>query len=259
MNQLHTIAVMIDADNAPAARIADVLHALSLRGRIVAKRAYGNWRKDPLKSWVEPIKQLAIRAEQQFDYVAGKNATDIALAIDAMELLHTGRFDAFAIVSSDSDYTPLAIKLREYGAYVFGVGEAATPESFRNACDEFLFLNSLFPAAQPAEPARPAQNEKPKPSAEPVKPAQAEKPKSDKAPAYSIDILHELILQAYLAGRKSNGFINAACVGSYIRRVDPHFDSRKYGFKTMAKLLSAFPEKYIIDQQPSGLYFKCLR
>ena len=258
MNQLHTIAVMIDADNAPAARIADVLHTLSLRGRIVVKRAYGNWRKDPLKSWVEPIRQLAIRAEQQFDYVAGKNATDIALAIDAMELLHTGRFDAFAIVSSDSDYTPLAIKLREYGAYVFGVGEAATPESFRNACDEFLFLNSLFPAAQPAEPAKPAQTEQPKPPVEPVKP-ESVKPKSDNAPSYSIDILHELILQAYLAGRKSNGFINAAGVGSYIRRVNPDFDSRKYGFKTMAKLLSAFLEKYVIDQQPSGLYFKCLR
>ena len=138
------------------------------------------------------------------------------------------------------------------------MGEAATPESFRNACDEFLFLNSLFPAAQPAEPVKPAQTEQPKPPVEPVKPEPV-KPKSDNAPAYSIDILHELILQAYLAGRKSNGFINAACVGSYIRRVDPDFDSRKYGFKTMAKLLSAFPEKYVIDQQPSGLYFKCLR
>lgn len=258
MKNLKNIAMLIDADNTQLSKLESVIQEISTNGRIVVKRAYGNWRKGSLKNWENELKRLAIKAEQQFDYVAGKNATDIALAIDAMELLHTGRFDAFAIVSSDSDYTPLAIKLREYGAYVFGVGEAATPESFRNACDEFLFLNSLFPAAQPAEPARPAQTEQPKPPVEPVKP-ESVKPKSDNAPAYSIDILHELILQAYLAGRKSNGFINAAGVGSYIRRVEPDFDSRKYGFKTMAKLLSAFPEKYVIDQQPSGLYFKCLR
>lgn len=256
MKNLKNIAMLIDADNTQLSKLESVIQEISTNGRIVVKRAYGNWRKGSLKNWENELKRLAIKAEQQFDYVAGKNATDIALAIDAMELLHTGRFDAFAIVSSDSDYTPLAIKLREYGAYVFGVGEAATPESFRNACDEFLFLNSLFPAAQPAEPAKPAQTEKPKPPVEPVKPEPV-KP-TDNAPTYSIDILHELILQAYLAGRKSNGFINAAGVGSYIRRVDPDFDSRKYGFKTMAKLLSAFPEKYVIDQQQSGLYFKCL-
>ena len=108
----------------------------------MVKRAYGNWHKPTLKNWGEIIKRLAIKAEQQFDYVSGKNATDMALVIDTIELLYTNLYDAFVIVSSDSDYTPLAIKLREAGVYVMGVGEKKTPVAFRNACDEFLFLEN---------------------------------------------------------------------------------------------------------------------
>lgn len=119
-----------------------MFHEISTRGRIVVKRAYGNWHKPTLKNWGEIIKRLAIKAEQQFDYVSGKNATDMALVIDTIELLYTNLYDAFVIVSSDSDYTPLAIKLREAGVYVMGVGEKKTPVAFRNACDEFLFLEN---------------------------------------------------------------------------------------------------------------------
>lgn len=104
--------------------------------------------KKSLKNWESEIKRLAIKAEQQFDHVTGKNETDMALVIDTIELLHSNTYDAFAIVSSDSDYTPLAIKLREYGVYVFGVGEKKTPGSFRNACDEFLFLENISSVAE---------------------------------------------------------------------------------------------------------------
>lgn len=117
------IAVVIDADNTQISKLEDVFHEISTRGRIVVKRAYGNWHKPTLKNWGEIIKRLAIKAEQQFDYVSGKNATDMALVIDTIELLYTNLYDAFVIVSSDSDYTPLAIKLREAGVYVMGVGE----------------------------------------------------------------------------------------------------------------------------------------
>ena len=123
MNTLQKIAVVIDADNTQISKIADVLREISTRGRIVVKRAYGNWRKDSLKNWEVEIKRLAIKAEQQFDYVTGKNATDMALVIDTIELLYSNIYDAFVIVSSDSDYTPLAIKLHESGVYVMGVGE----------------------------------------------------------------------------------------------------------------------------------------
>ena len=142
MHELQKIAVVIDADNTQISKLEDVFHEISTRGRIVVKRAYGNWHKPTLKNWGEIIKRLAIKAEQQFDYVSGKNATDMALVIDTIELLYTNLYDAFVIVSSDSDYTPLAIKLREAGVYVMGVGEQKTPVAFRNACDEFLFLEN---------------------------------------------------------------------------------------------------------------------
>lgn len=142
MQELQKIAVVIDADNTQISKLEDVFHEISTRGRIVVKRAYGNWHKPTLKNWGEIIKRLAIKAEQQFDYVSGKNATDMALVIDTIELLYTNLYDAFVIVSSDSDYTPLAIKLREAGVYVMGVGEKKTPVAFRNACDEFLFLEN---------------------------------------------------------------------------------------------------------------------
>ena len=142
MQELQKIAVVIDADNTQISKLEDVFHEISTRGRIVVKRAYGNWHKPTLKNWGEIIKRLAIKAEQQLDYVSGKNATDMALVIDTIELLYTNLYDAFVIVSSDSDYTPLAIKLREAGVYVMGVGEQKTPVAFRNACDEFLFLEN---------------------------------------------------------------------------------------------------------------------
>lgn len=142
MQELQKIAVVIDADNTQISKLEDVFHEISTRGRIVVKRAYGNWHKPTLKNWGEIVKRLAIKAEQQFDYVSGKNATDMALVIDTIELLYTNLYDAFVIVSSDSDYTPLAIKLREAGVYVMGVGEQKTPVAFRNACDEFLFLEN---------------------------------------------------------------------------------------------------------------------
>ena len=142
MQELQKIAVVIDADNTQISKLEDVFHEISTRGRIVVKRAYGNWHKPTLKNWGEIIKRLAIKAEQQFDYVSGKNATDMALVIDTRELLYTNLYDAFVIVSSDSDYTPLAIKLREAGVYVMGVGEKKNPVAFRNACDEFLFLEN---------------------------------------------------------------------------------------------------------------------
>ncbi len=143
-NEVRRIAVLIDADNTSLGCLEDVLMELSIRGRIIVKRAYGNWKKEELKNWPEEINKLAIRAVQQFDYVAGKNATDIALVIDALDLLYTDNYDAFALVSSDSDYTPLAIRLHESGAYVYGVGRSNTSKSFVNACDEFIILENLL-------------------------------------------------------------------------------------------------------------------
>ena len=140
---LQKMVLLVDADNTQLSKLEAVIEEVSLHGRIIVKRAYGNWKKDTLKNWEPELKRLAIKAEQQFDYVTGKNATDIALVIDAMHLLYRGIYDSFVIVASDSDYTPLALDLHESGVYVIGVGETKTPESFRNSCDDFIYLENL--------------------------------------------------------------------------------------------------------------------
>ena len=140
---LESIVVLIDADNAQPRKLKAVLEEISSYGRIVVKKAFGNWKDEKLKNWEPELKRLAIKPEQQFAYTFGKNATDISLTIEAMDLLGTKLYDAFVLVSSDSDYTPLAIRLRESGVTVFGVGEGKTPEPFRNACDVFILTQHL--------------------------------------------------------------------------------------------------------------------
>lgn len=226
MELLDRIAVLIDADNTQLSKMELVLRELSTYGRIVLKRAYANWKKDSLKKWEDEIKRLAIKAEQQFDYVSGKNATDMALVIDAIELLHSDTYNAFALVSSDSDYTPLAIKLRESGATVIGVGEKKTPESFRNSCDEFIFLENLNADAEPE--AKPEN-----------KAAQSEEPDDS-----NISVIHGLLKKAYETYQNEDGFANVSAAGSFIKRAKPDFDLRSYGFQKLPQLIDAFPDKY---------------
>lgn len=244
MNDLQKIAVVIDADNTRISKIGDVLSEISTRGRIVVKRAYGNWRKESLKNWEVEIKRLAIKAEQQFDYVTGKNATDMALVIDTIELLYSNIYDAFVIVSSDSDYTPLAIKLHESGVYVMGVGEKKTPESFRNACDEFLFLENISPATEAEPTAPPAMDTEQAPDA-----------------LSHIDSIHNLLRKAYEAYQDEDGYTNIANAGHFIKRTKPDFDCRTYGFTKLSELLRAYPDKYEIvkgGKHAGALMYKCV-
>lgn len=147
------IALLIDADNVSHAKIAAMLAELSKYGTANIRRAYGNWASASLKGWKDKLHEFAIRPIQQFSYSAGKNATDIALVIDAMELLYTQKLDAFCLASSDADFTPLVMQLRANGHEVYGFGERKTPTPFVNACTAFLYLDSLenadVPAGQP--------------------------------------------------------------------------------------------------------------
>ncbi|GIL36608.1 NYN domain-containing protein [Phycicoccus sp. DTK01] len=137
------IALLIDADNARARRLDVILNELAGLGETTIRRAYGNWTKSELKGWQEILHENAIRPMQQFDPSKGKNASDMALAVDAVEILHTQRPDAFAIVSSDSDFTPLVMHLREHGVAVYGFGDSKTPAPFQSACTRFLVLDRL--------------------------------------------------------------------------------------------------------------------
>lgn len=270
MADLQRIAVVIDADNTQLSKIDDVLREISTHGRIVVKRAYGNWRKEELKNWEPEIKRLAIKAVQQFDYVAGKNATDIALVIDTIDLLHKNLYDAFVIVSSDSDYTPLAIRLHESGVYVIGVGEKKTPLSFKNSCDEFLLLENISintemsMTEQPPVPSSPAPQETM---------GSNEKPESnnivtDAVPEENmgvddIDEIHKLLKSAYVTYQNNDGFANVAPVGSFIKRTKPDFDCRTYGYSKLPQFLEAFPQKYEVKRYPGKgtvtiVAYKCI-
>ncbi len=150
MEHKPRVALLIDADNSPASKIDLILNELSTFGETSIRRAYGNWKKQELKGWEDQLHEHAIRPMQQYDYSKGKNASDMAMVIDAMALLYTDRPDAFGIVSSDADFTPLVMHLREKGAAVYGFGARKTPEPFVNACSRFLFLDKLAAAAPTA-------------------------------------------------------------------------------------------------------------
>ena len=236
MDALEKIVVLIDADNTQLKTLESVIQEISTHGRIVVKRAYGNWKKDTLKNWEDEIKRLAIKAEQQFDYVSGKNATDMALVIDAIELLNSNIYDSFVIVSSDSDYTPLSIKLHESGIYVIGVGEKKTPESFRNSCDEFVYLEIL-------EKSRLSQEVKPekKQDTQDKKEAEAEN-------TSDLSIIHNLLKKAWEAYQDDNEYVNVSTAGQFIKRTKPDFDVRSYGYAKLPELIKSSPELYDIKK-----------
>ena len=230
------LAVLIDSDNAQAALAQELMNEIARYGLPTIKRAYGDWTTQNLSGWKKTLHDLAIQPIQQFAYTTGKNATDLSLAIGAMDLLHTQRYDAVALVSSDSDYTPLAIRLREAGIYVFGVGEEKTPLSFRNACDNFILTQNLGEREKP----KPVQQEEAKPAKKSEKP----KPVTDIAP------IHGHLKTASERYQDADGWVNISSAGGYIKRVMPDFDSKTYGFSKLTDLIKAFPKLYETKTYP---------
>lgn len=217
------VALLIDADNSPASKIDLILTELSTFGETNIRRAYGNWKKNELKGWEEALHEHAIRPMQQFDYTKGKNASDMAMVIDALDLLYTDRPDAFGIVSSDADFTPLVMHLRAKGSAVYGFGARKTPEPFVNACSRFLFLDQLAVADEaggdaPAVPAAPLR----------MSPAQL---KQDAR-------LVALLRNAVNAAADENDWARVGDVGQQIAN-QASLDPRNYGYATLTKLLMA--------------------
>ncbi|MDP3813238.1 MAG: NYN domain-containing protein [Hydrogenophaga sp.] len=216
------IALLIDADNSPAAKIDVILTELSTFGVTNVRRAYGNWKKNELKGWEEKLHEHAIRPMQQFDYSKGKNASDMAMVIDALELLYTDRPDAFGIVSSDADFTPLVMHLRAKGAAVYGFGAKKTPEPFVNACSRFLYLDQLGnEATTEAGEAVPAV---------PLRMTTAQLKQDTR--------LVSLLRNAVQAAQDESGWARADAVGQQIGN-QASFDSRNHGYATLTKLLVA--------------------
>ena len=208
------LAVLIDADNAQASIIGELLAEVSRYGTASVKRAYGDWTTTNLKGWKDVLHKMAIQPMQQFSYTTGKNSTDSSLIIDAMDLLHGGSLDGFCLVSSDSDFTRLATRIREAGLVVYGFGEKKTPQPFVAACDKFIYTEILKPQQQVPVP----DDEAP----EPVEP---------------------LIRIAIAATAKDNGWAPLSAVGSMIVKNSPSFDPRNYGCQKLGELVRK--QKYL--------------
>jgi uncharacterized protein (TIGR00288 family) len=209
------LAVLIDADNTSARLIKEMFEELAGYGTITVKRAYGDWTNPHLNGWREVLLGNAISPQQQFAYTYGKNATDSALIIDAMDLLYSGNVDGFAIVSSDSDFTPLATRLRESGKRVIGVGQRKTPKAFVEACERFLFLEVL------------AADDKGAP----------EEAKEDQArPIQSV-----LTKALNKVDTDDEDWASLSALGNHLNRTDPSFDPRNYGFGKLSDLVKAQP------------------
>ena len=214
-------AVLIDADNASSSVVREVLEEVAKYGTATVKRAYGDWTTQNLVGWKAHLHRHAIQPIQQFAYTQGKNSTDSAFIIDAMDLLYAGHVDGFFIVSSDSDFTRLATRMREAGKLVYGLGERKTPEPFIAACDKFIFFEVL---RKPSEPEA--------------------TPRSTVA---DVPDLKELLIHAIRETAKDTGWSRLATVGSYIGKNNTSFDARNYGFKKLGELVRKQTFLEVID------------
>ncbi|MDP5142859.1 NYN domain-containing protein [Rheinheimera baltica] len=244
MKDIHAekkIAVLIDAENAQYSVLGAVLSELAKHGHIIVKKAYGDWSSTHLKNWKETLNELAINPVQQFSYTQGKNSSDAAMIIDAMDLLYSNKFDAFALVSSDSDFTKLASRLKESQIYVFGVGEQKTPLAFRNACDDFIHTEVLrAPELDESAEVAPAK----------LQPHSNGSKKSKRelcCDARLINILRNSVRD----NADVEGWALLAVCGSLIKRQYPDFDARTYGYPTFTKLYEA-TELFDIEKRKSG-------
>jgi uncharacterized protein (TIGR00288 family) len=209
------LAVLIDADNSSAKLVKEMLDELASYGTVTVKRAYGDWTNPRLSGWREALLGHAINPQQQFAYTVGKNATDAALIIDAMDLLYSANVEGFAIVSSDSDFTPLATRLRESGKRVIGVGQRQTPKAFVEACEKFIFVEVL--------------GESPQTTSEP-----------ESSPSEAPRSLHSLLTKALnKVPTDDDDWASLSALGDHLNRTDPSFDSRSHGFPRLSDLVLA--------------------
>lgn len=214
-NRSPRLAVLIDADNASAKIVDWLFEEIAKIGEASVRRIYGDFASARSKSWIEVLSRHAIIPQQQFAYTTGKNASDITLVIDAMDLLHSGRFDGFCLVSSDSDFTRLASRIREQGVDVFGFGEQKTPESFRQACRRFVYTENLQPNGSSAD----------SDASQSTKPLQP--------PSAATPLIKKVMAQI----ESEDGWIPLGSVGKQLSNFSSDFDTRTYGFRKLSDLV----------------------
>lgn len=227
-NKQDKLVVLIDADNASPTITAGLMAEIAKYGTAHVKRIYGDWTSPNLKGWREILLKYALQPIQQFGYTKGKNSTDSAMIIDAMDLLYTGKFDGFCIVSSDSDFTRLASRIREGGLNVYGFGERKTPESFTSVCDRFIYTEIL----QDIDDAEDSESDDSKNTKQHVKQYTTNELKMDTR-------LVNLLRSAVMSSMDESGYAFLGEVGQHIIKQSPEFDSRNYGYAKLKDLVKA--------------------
>lgn len=236
------LALLIDADNAQPSVIEALLAEVARFGEATVRRIYGDFTSPASATWKKLLNRHSIKPVQQFAYTSGKNATDSTMIIDAMDLLYTRRFDGFCLVTSDSDFTGLAVRLREEGLQVYGFGEQKTPEPFRNACHRFVFTEVLRPSAPPSGMS--AQTHVPS-SSEPAQRGQEPGLANLVKPPFP----REFLLEALEKSADESGWSQLGTFGSYLQKIQPDFDSRIHGFKKLSDLVRAHPELFLTEER----------
>ena len=260
-DESRNVALLIDADNAQPAAIDPVLTVLAELGTVNVRRAYGNWSEPRLKGWRDKLVTFGIEPQQQFDLTKGKNATDMKMTIDAMDLMFRGRIDAFGIMSSDSDFMPLATRLRQDGLPVYGFGTGRAPQAFQNACTRFIDVSALIGADR--------QQEQPLPLPEPVQPLESAAESHPLADALPPPIktrlapgkdpeLVKLLIDAYDAMKRDpRGYVSLSGLGQLAGNRSS-FDARNYGFKRLSDLIEAV-DSFQVERRESGPWVKRVR
>lgn len=224
----NKIAMLIDGDNAQAGLLTQMLVETGRHGQVTVRRIYGDWTTTSMNSWKDTLNFHAFQPIQQFRYTIGKNATDSAMIIDAMDILHSGVVDGFCLVSSDSDYTRLATRIRETGIFVMGIGEKKTPKPFVNACDLFVYTENLVTTKKQTTQKRTKKNDAKK------------KDETDPVP---------LLTQAFEMAVQQDGWASLATMGNALYQLDPAFDPRTYGHKQLSKMITKFKDRFDIKAQ----------
>jgi uncharacterized LabA/DUF88 family protein len=246
LNDLR-LAVLIDADNIPYVNVRGMLEEIAKYGTPTFKRIYGDWTRPTISGWKSVLLENAITPVQQYSYTKGKNSTDSALIIDAMDILYSGRVDGFCIVSSDSDFTRLATRLREAGMKVIGIGERKTPHPFITACDKFIYLEILSQSGQSGQ-SDPSQDPKKRKGKVVVKKRKSPVPEPE--PQDLMQVVRRLISSSISDLADENGWAFLGDVGNLILKKQPDFDPRNYGFTKLTPLIKLLD--FEIDERESG-------
>ncbi|UZD24153.1 NYN domain-containing protein [Algoriphagus halophytocola] len=256
-NNKFNIAVLIDGDNAQAKLIKEILEEVSKYGKATIRRIYGDWTTPHMNSWKEMINLHSFSPIQKFSYTTGKNSTDSSMIIDAMDILHSNSVDGFCIVSSDSDYTGLAKRIREEGMFVMGIGRRITPKAFVQSCEIFTYAENLLPAEKPkptpkkAEKSQTSTNRKNVVVNEEVKKEQPEKENAE------LDL--SLIDKAFEISSDEEEEIHIAKIGASLRKIDPSFDPRSYGFRNLTELFKNLDKYVVVKNLVNGLNYPLVK